>query len=330
MPPASKRAPQRRGGREQRVAVLAQRLLAQLADLLRLHQHRARGRRRAPRRGRSRTPRGTGRGSSRRRCRGPARASRPLEQAAVVEEHVDQLPEHVVERLDQLLAHERVVARRLELPLGAGARRSAIVRQPRAARPRAQRRVRSRASGSSAPKAIAMSSGSASSVDLRRERPALAREPDRRQRPLADDHRVDELDRDVAGVRARRRRVRRARPAARRARSARPSRGSSARAAPPRPRRTRDWPPSARRELVDAERPRSSLVAVATGSPRLGSGRRRRPVRAPPPSHSRHSSTPSPVRALVSIVSRPGLTASMLARKPVEVEVEVRRAGRSC
>ena len=42
--------------------------------------------------------------------------------------------------------------------------------------------------------------------DLRGERPALAREPDRGQRALADDHRVDELDRDVARVRARRRR----------------------------------------------------------------------------------------------------------------------------
>ena len=42
-----------------------------------------------------------------------------LEQPAMLEEDVDELPEHVVGRLGQLLAHEGVGARRLELPLGA-------------------------------------------------------------------------------------------------------------------------------------------------------------------------------------------------------------------
>ncbi len=58
---------------------------------------------------------------------------------------------------------------------------------------------------------------------------ALGREADRRERPLADDHRVDELDGDVAGVRARRRASPRRRPGGRRAQSAPPCDGSSAR-----------------------------------------------------------------------------------------------------
>ena len=40
----------------------------------------------------------------------------------MVEEDVHELPEHVVERLDELLADRRVGRRRLELPLGAGGR----------------------------------------------------------------------------------------------------------------------------------------------------------------------------------------------------------------
>jgi hypothetical protein len=47
-----------------------------------------------------------------------------LEQPAVVEEDVDELPQQVVQRLDDLLADERVRHRReVELPLRAGARR---------------------------------------------------------------------------------------------------------------------------------------------------------------------------------------------------------------
>ena len=45
-----------------------------------------------------------------------------LEQAAMVEEDVHQLPQQVIERLDQLLTDVRVVGRRVELPLGAGPR----------------------------------------------------------------------------------------------------------------------------------------------------------------------------------------------------------------
>ena len=44
----------------------------------------------------------------------------PLEQPSVLEEHVDELPEHVVERLDQLLVDELVVPGWDERPRGPG------------------------------------------------------------------------------------------------------------------------------------------------------------------------------------------------------------------
>ncbi len=62
-----------------------------------------------------------------------------LEQPAVLEEHVHELPEHVVERLDQLLADEAVAGRRRELPLGAA--RAEADRQAAAA-PRSGQRPR--------------------------------------------------------------------------------------------------------------------------------------------------------------------------------------------
>ena len=93
----------------------------------------------------------------------------------MLEEDVHQLPQHVVERLDQLLADERVAARRLELPLGAR-RGEAIVRQPRRA---ARQRLRVLVSASNA---ITMSSGSASSSTCDRDR--------RRGRPIAGSARL--------------------------------------------------------------------------------------------------------------------------------------------
>ena len=100
-----------------------------------------------------------------------------------------------------------------------------------------------------------MSSGSATSVDLDRQRPALRREPDRRQRALADDHRVDELDRDVAGVGARRSANRRAPPAGRLSRTAPPSDGSSAPAArPPSSKKTAVGLGAQAEQIVDAPR----------------------------------------------------------------------------
>ena len=132
-----------------------------------------------------------------------ARASRPASRPAMVEEHVDQLPEQVVEGLDQLLGHERVVAGRLELTLGP---RGAEGDRQAAAPPRQRER------GTGLGVTVGLEAdhdvvGLGHGLDLRGELAALGREPERRQRPLADDHRVHELDRDVAGVRARRRRA---------------------------------------------------------------------------------------------------------------------------
>jgi hypothetical protein len=95
----------------------------------------------------------------------------------VLEEHVDQLPEQVVVGLGQLLAHERVVARgRRDAHLEAARRRGAVEREHHVVGPGQQR-------------------------------PLLgALERDRGQRALADDHGMDELDGDVAGVGPRRRR----------------------------------------------------------------------------------------------------------------------------
>ncbi len=63
-----------------------------------------------------------------------------LEQAAVVEEDVDQLPEHVVEGLDQLLADERVLRLRLEAPLARPRPRSRSSSRRARGRARARRR----------------------------------------------------------------------------------------------------------------------------------------------------------------------------------------------
>ena len=48
-----------------------------------------------------------------------------------------------------------------------------------------------------------MSSGSATQLELDADRGGVADQPERRQRPLADDHRVHELHRHVADIRAR-------------------------------------------------------------------------------------------------------------------------------
>ena len=45
----------------------------------------------------------------------------PPEQSSMLEEHVHQLPEHVVERLHELLRHEGVLLRGRQLPLRADA-----------------------------------------------------------------------------------------------------------------------------------------------------------------------------------------------------------------
>jgi hypothetical protein len=121
----------------------------------------------------------------------------PFEQTAMLEEHVYQLPEHVIQRFDQLLSNERVVSRRLELPFGAG---GGECERQTAALARERHRPRGLT-------AILISAecdrdvvGLGDQVDLALERAAFAREADRGQRTLADDHRMHELDRDVPYV----------------------------------------------------------------------------------------------------------------------------------
>jgi hypothetical protein len=118
-----------------------------------------------------------------------------LEQTAMVEEHVHQLPEHVVERLDELLVNGRVSRRRLELPLGADRRE----RERQAAALPRDRERRGDLAGAEADSDVV---GLREEAHLLGQRPTLAGEPDRGQGALADDDRVHELDRDVSGVRA--------------------------------------------------------------------------------------------------------------------------------
>ena len=285
-----------------------ERLLAQLADLRGLHQHRARGRRRrtasrsVSRLGQERieearragvvdraAPRGPRAARGGRRTRGPAprargRASRPAPGARTGRRPAARTP-----------------TRRRPAP-------KAIVRQPRSRASASAARV----SGvdSSAPKAIDDVVRLGDRLDLRgRAAPPSRGEPDRRQRALADDHRVDELDRDVARVRARRRRAAdRDQPAA-----AREALGHPVAAAreplrlaleeAPRPRSSR-----ALEQLVDAggEAPSSPRAVIG----RLGRARRAR------------ATAGEPLAPLVDALAgagadqhhrTPGLTASMLA-----------------
>ena len=227
----------------------------------------------------------------------------------MLEEHVHELPQHVVERLDELLADVGIRARRLELPLGADRRRTRSSGTRARARARPPERPRRR------PRSVAERDHD---VLLAREQPscaaelaALAREGDRGQRALADDHGVHELDRDVARVRARRRR------------------GAQ-----------RDQPPAARealghavaepREPLGLGREERALASVRRASScsrrrraRRGSvGERARQAsassraRGDATSQSRHASMPSPVRALTSIARTSGCTWSMLWRQP--------------
>ena len=83
----------------------------------------------------------------------------------------------------------------VELPLGAGAAREGD-RQAAALARRGQRGEDVRLVAERHRDVL----GLGLERDLRRDLPALAGEPERRQRALADDHRVDELDRDVARV----------------------------------------------------------------------------------------------------------------------------------
>ena len=189
------------GRRDQRLAVLTEGLLAQRPDLLGLHHDRAANV------GEHRVDVGLALGEERvEEARGAAVVDRarlaPLEQAAVLEEDVDQLPEDVVGGLGQLLADRRVIAARRQLPLGAGPglegdRQAAAL--ARLGEPGTDL-LAARVEGAERDHDVV---GLADQADLALERPAVAGQADRRQRPLADDHRVDELDGDVADVGAR-------------------------------------------------------------------------------------------------------------------------------
>ena len=63
---------------------------------------------------------------------------------------------------------------------------------------------------------------------------------------------------------------------------------------------------------------------------RRHAGAPRAPAAGSSASQSRNASTPSPVRALTSMCSTPGMDRVEVVQEAVEVEVDVRRAGRSC
>ena len=196
---------------------------------------------------------------------GPRRA--PLEQAAMLEEDVDQLPQHVVERLDQLLADERVVARRLELPFRAGRRERDREAAARRARSRAPPRSRGR-----------RPERDHDVVRLRQQLHLLGER--RRPRARGRSPAAPACRRSPGGRTRPRRGARptappasgRARSAARRARSARPSGGRAARSGRPPPRRSARSPPSAAR----AARRRSASGAARDGAASHAAPRRAR------------------------------------------------------
>ena len=300
--------PQRPRRTQQLLAVVRERLDPQRADLFGLHQHRATdvledGVELVLALGQERVQKARRAGVVH---RSSVTAS---EQAAVLEEDVHQLPQHVVEGLDKLLADVAVIARGLELPLRAERRESdrqasapaGERHRPERSRPprRPSRQTRSRCR----PRARAGRVG--------RRLAARSRQADRGQRALADDHGVDELDRDVVRVRARRRRgAEREQPTAAREALGHPV--AEAREALGLPREE---------QAVGLRTPLQQRVEVyrqrALGGGRVGGGRCQagapsRERAATPASQSRHASTPSPVRALRSISGTPGCTWSTL------------------
>ena len=291
-PPASKRARSAAAAAASASALLGQRLLAQ---------------RRRPRRpssapsartsartaSRSSSLLGQERVEEARRARVVHRPrGAALEQAAVLEEHVHELPQHVVERLDQLLA------RRTGPPGGANSHSAptgakAIVRQPRAPRAPARGRLGHVGAegdhdvvGLGRPASTCAASGAALA------RPARA--------PAA------RACRRSPGARTRPRRG--ARP------SAPPACAPSASSRPPRG-EALGHPVAEPRDplgLGREERARSPACARRAGvvdGARARSRSRRGAAPAPGSraSQSRNASTPSPVRALTSMpLARPG------------------------
>ena len=172
----------------ERLAPVGERLRAQRARLARPWPAPTARRRRARRRGRSRPRRGTDRGTTEAPLSWRGAVVAAGEQPAVLEEHVHELPQHVVGRLDQLLRDERVVGRRHELPLRADRREG----DGEAARRRA---ARTPSATSGRTEAIAMSSGPRE----QRRRPRTAT-PSAGSARLPTITGMDELDGDVAHV----------------------------------------------------------------------------------------------------------------------------------
>jgi hypothetical protein len=226
----------------------------------------------------------------------------PLEQPAMLEEHVHQLPEHVVGRLDELLADERVGARRLEHPLGAELREGDRQAASRAGRRDTRLELALRGRLAEGDHDVI---GLDRQLELVHQGARFAGQPERRQCALSDDHRMDKLDRNVAHVRTRG--------------------GGEA---------GRDQTPAAGEPLGHAvteardplglggEEGALSYAALLQAILEQLARPARRSQRAhatawsrrcaSSASHARSASTPSPVFALHSIVRTPGLTVSML------------------
>ena len=304
-PARLERVPKRRRGRRQLVAVVGERLLAERSDLLGLEKHGGAdvrddglevglclGEKRVEEAGRAGIV--------------DLASIAPLQKSAVVEEDVDELPEQVVERLDQLLADEGVeVGRKRELPFRSGLGCKGD-------------RQASGLAGVDEGVAHALGSGPsfaaegdrdvirlANRLRLGEEVSALRRKADGGKGAFANDHRVDELDRHVPGVRAG------DRSGAERDEAAAAGKALRHAMAAARDRlglrveeRLVGLGPDPG-QLVEALRERRRWRAQATASARSGT----------PASHSRNSSTPSPVFAETSIVRAPGLTVSMFASR---------------
>ena len=249
------------------------------------------------------------------------RAVAALEQTAVLEEHVHELPQHVVERLDQLLADVAGLGRRLELPLGAGRRE----------RDRQASRARARASARAASPPILVGPErdrdvvwrARCSVDLGDELAALAR---RARSPAARACR-----RSPGG---RTRRPRGGRP------SAPPASGRSAISRPPRAKRSAiRWHSRASRSASAAKnspvRFRCAAQQRFEAPGRVGGERRVAHASASSRAATASSHSRQAVDALAGARAEHdpldvGVDLVDVVEQPVEVEVQVRRAGRSC
>ncbi len=230
----------------------------------------------------------------------------------MLEEHVDELPHDVVGRLDQLLGHERVADRRDELQLGADWREC----HSKSAAPRSRgERHSGGCVGAEANRDVCRLGRELNALA---QQFALTRERQCRECPLADDHGVHELDGNVVRVRARLGRARE---------GEQPSSAGKALGGPVTEPRQRvgdllEVPPAClraqRQQLIDAVCQTSVVGALARPACRRGHRDAHAgcaSARATSESQAAKAATPSPVRALTSMCSTPGLTRSRFSRK---------------